>query len=79
MVSIGTRIKVMRMIRSLSQTGLAKAAGVGQYDISAYENERSLPSSETLGNIQVALHVDFSQPITIQPDGRLECSAPEKN
>lgn len=79
MVSFGTRIKVMRTIRDISQTALAKAVGISQYDISAFENDRALPSHETLSGLQTALKVNFSYPITIHPDGVLECSLPEQS
>lgn len=79
MVSFGTRIKVMRTIRSISQTALAKAVGLSQYDISSFENDRTLPGPDALTGLQAALSVNFNQPICIQPDGRLDVSPPDAN
>jgi len=79
MVSLGTRIRFMRLVRGLSQKQFAQAVELGQWDVSAYENDRHVPTPEKLNDIARALAVNFNQPICIQPDGRLDVSPPEAN
>jgi len=57
-------IRVERQAVGLSQSQLARAAGVPQPNLSAYENGRRVPSPEVLDRIQRAL--------TVRPSARVK-------
>jgi transcriptional regulator with XRE-family HTH domain len=49
----GTFIRQVRRSRGLSQQALAEIVGIGQPNLSAYENDRQLPSVDVLNKILV--------------------------
>lgn len=49
----GTFIRQVRQSRGLSQQALADVVGIDQPNLSAYENDRQLPSSDMLNKILV--------------------------
>jgi transcriptional regulator with XRE-family HTH domain len=59
-VAIGPRIRQARLLRGLSQRGLADKLPVSYQTVSNYERERSLPDSGMLMKIAGALDVDLS-------------------
>lgn len=50
----GAFIRSVRRSRGLSQTELARVVGIDQPNLSAYENDRQLPSADMLNKIVVA-------------------------
>lgn len=50
----GAFIRSLRRSRGLSQTELARVVGIDQPNLSAYENDRQLPSADMLNKIVVA-------------------------
>jgi transcriptional regulator with XRE-family HTH domain/Zn-dependent peptidase ImmA (M78 family) len=59
-VAIGPRIRQARLLRGLSQRGLADKLPVSYQTVSNYERERSLPDSAMLMKVAGALDVDLS-------------------
>ncbi|CAN5547416.1 hypothetical protein BH20ACT2_BH20ACT2_02100 [soil metagenome] len=51
---VGAFVRAVRESRGLSQAELAAVAGVSQPNISAYENDRRMPSADTLNRLVVA-------------------------
>ncbi len=49
----GTFIRQVRTSRGLSQTDLARIIGIEQPNLSAYENDRQMPSADVLNRILV--------------------------
>jgi transcriptional regulator with XRE-family HTH domain len=56
-MSLGERIKLVRMQKKMSQSELAKLAQVHQKNISKYENDGVVPSALTIKGIAQALEV----------------------
>ena len=56
-MTLGERIKIVRIQKKISQANLAKNAGVHQKNISKYENGGVVPSAITLKSIANALGV----------------------
>lgn len=50
----GAFIRTVRLSRGLSQVELASVVGIEQPNLSAYENDRQLPSADMLNRILVA-------------------------
>jgi len=73
-MSLGSKIKELRKEHSLSQGGLAKLAGIHEKLISKYENERIVPTADTLKRIAEALHISSDYLIfdNVPKDGRVE-------
>ncbi|MCB0197478.1 MAG: helix-turn-helix transcriptional regulator [Anaerolineae bacterium] len=68
---LGTRVKTVMAMLSVSQRDLAQMGGFAQPLLSiALNGHNSIDSM--LPAIQAGLGVDFSRPITIHPDGRVE-------
>lgn len=57
---LGKRIKIARVEMDMTQTDLAKAAGLLQKSISSYERGNSLPGLDTLEKISKVLNKPFS-------------------
>ncbi|PRY54126.1 hypothetical protein BCF74_12535 [Knoellia remsis] len=58
-------IRAARLAAGLSQSQLARAAGVPQPNLSAYENARRSPSPAVLRRIREALHVPAARRIDV--------------
>ncbi len=56
-MSLGTKIKEIRKEQGLSQGDLGKRSGIHEKLVSKYENERIVPTADTLKKIAQALHV----------------------
>ena len=56
-MSLGAKMKELRKEQGLSQGGLAKLAGIHEKLISKYENERIVPTADTLKKIAEAFHI----------------------
>ena len=56
-MSLGTKIKEIRKEQGLSQGELGKISGIHEKLVSKYENERIIPTADTLKKIAQALHV----------------------
>jgi len=55
MIPWGTRLRVLRALRDISQEDIAAATGLARVTISSYEVGRSLPSVESEHAIRQAL------------------------
>jgi len=83
-VAIGPRIRQARLLRGLSQRGLADKLPVSYQTVSNYERERSLPGSAMLMKIAGALDMDLSYFLRaprvgeVRPAAPWPVSAPEK-
>lgn len=73
-MSLGVKIKELRKEHGLSQGELAKLAGIHEKLISKYENERIVPTADTLKRIAEALHISSDYLIfdNVPKDGRVE-------
>ena len=73
-MSLGTKIKELRKEQGLSQGDLANLAGIHEKLISKYENERIIPTADTLKKIAEALHIstDYLVFENMPKDGRVE-------
>jgi transcriptional regulator with XRE-family HTH domain len=54
-MTIGERIKELRVAKKLTQTGLAKIVGMSYIQIGRYETQKSNPSSDVLHKLANAL------------------------
>lgn len=52
---LGERLQILRKQRKISQTQLAKRAGVSRSSISAYEKGTTLPSAEVIYELSIIL------------------------
>jgi transcriptional regulator with XRE-family HTH domain len=59
-MSIGKRIKELRLSKGLSQEYLAEKANVSQKNISFYERDQAVPSAIILKDIAIALDADLN-------------------
>lgn len=75
-VAIGPRIKQARLLRGLSQRGLAEKLPVSYQTVSNYERERSLPGSAMLMKIAGALDMDLSYFLRAPRVGEVRPAAP---
>jgi transcriptional regulator with XRE-family HTH domain/Zn-dependent peptidase ImmA (M78 family) len=75
-VAIGPRIRQARLLRGLSQRGLADKLPVSYQTVSNYERERSLPDSAMLMKIAGALDVDLSYFLRAPHVGEVRPSVP---
>lgn len=55
-MSIGTKLKALRLEAGLTQVQLAQAAGLTQNTLTFYENDKKVPSAPRLAAIANALH-----------------------
>ena len=60
-MSIGTKVRQYRHIKSLSQSDLAIRSGVSQSIISSLEADKSIPNSVMLNRIAQELEVDINE------------------
>ena len=59
-MTLGEKLKELRLALNLSQPELAQAAAIEQSYLSKLENDKSLPSNEVLRQLLAALKVDLS-------------------
>ena len=71
-MSLGERIKLVRMQRKFSQSELARMADVHQKNISKYENEGVVPSAMTLKAIADALDVTTDYLLGSEREGTIQ-------
>jgi len=75
-MSLGTKIKELRKEQGLSQgkLGKRKLSGVHEKLVSKYENERIIPTADTLKKIAQALHISADYLIfeNVPKEGRTE-------
>jgi transcriptional regulator with XRE-family HTH domain len=78
-MSLGAKIKELRKEQGLSQGALGKLSGIHEKLVSKYENERIIPTADTLKKIAQALKVTSDYLIfdNVPKDGRTELSDPE--
>ena len=60
-MSIGTKLKALRLQAGLTQAQLAKAAGIKQNAFTFYENDKKVPSAPRLAAIANALHTTVEE------------------
>jgi transcriptional regulator with XRE-family HTH domain len=60
-VSIGTKLKALRLQAGLTQVQLAQAAGIKQNTLTFYENDKKVPSAPRLAAIANALHTTVEE------------------
>jgi transcriptional regulator with XRE-family HTH domain len=70
-MSLGDRVRLLREEAELSQTGLAKASGLTQPDISAIEQGKRIPGPEVLGRISDALGAILEPDEVTEPEERV--------
>lgn len=75
-VTIGKKIKVLRVLRNLTQIQLARKAGMTQYDITTFEQDKFYPGLDSQHAIEHALGCRLDADITITGAGALVCAAP---
>ena len=73
-MSLGVKIKELRKEQGLSQGGLGHLAGIHEKLISKYENERIVPTADTLKKLAEALHIstDYLVFENVPKDGKVE-------
>lgn len=73
-MSLGAKIKELRKEQGLSQGNLGKLSGIHEKLVSKYENERIIPTADTLKKIAQALHVTSDYLIfdNVPKEGRTE-------
>ncbi len=73
-MSLGTKIKEIRKEQGLSQGDLGKRSGIHEKLVSKYENERIVPTADTLKKIAQALHVSADYLIfeNVPKEGKVE-------
>lgn len=73
-MSLGTKIKALRMEKGLSQGDLGRLAGVHEKLLSKYEHERIVPTADTLRKLSTALHVSSDYLIfeNVPKEGKIE-------
>ncbi|HVT16653.1 MAG TPA: helix-turn-helix transcriptional regulator [Thermoanaerobaculia bacterium] len=57
--NVGRALSLVRELRGLSQTEVARAAGAGKSQISKYERGRELPRLDSLARILAVLHIGY--------------------
>ena len=77
-VTIGKKIKVLRVLREMTQTQLARMTDMAQYDITSFENGKAHPAVDSQRAIEAALGCRLDADITITAAGDLVCVAPVK-
>ena len=60
-MSIGSKVRKYRQLKSLSQSDLAIKTGVSQTVISALESDKNIPNSVMLNRIAKELEVDINE------------------
>lgn len=82
--NLGSTLRVLRDLRRLSQTELARAARIGKSQLSKYENGRELPKLDSIERILAVLRVrpsdlffllDVIEGYAVQPKGQAEETA----
>ena len=75
-MSLGTKIKEIRKEQGLSQGDLGKLSGIHEKLVSKYENERIVPTADTLKKIAQALHISTDYLIfdNVPKEGKIELS-----
>ena len=63
---IGTRVKMLRITKGISQTELAKQIGVTQTHLSNIENGKNYPNSETIEKIAKGLGVEVFELFVVE-------------
>ena len=58
-MTIGSKIKELRLQKGMNQKDLAKKAGISNTYLSDIEHQRTNPSIKTLSKIAEALEIDF--------------------
>jgi len=78
-MSLGAKIKEIRKEQGLSQGALARMAGVHEKLISKYENERIVPTADTLRKMALALQIsaDYLVFDDVPKEGKVELHDPE--
>ncbi len=71
-MSLGTRIKSLRISKNLSQADLAERAKISQKNVSFYERDQAVPSAVILKNIAVALDTDLNYLFDYFPKQKVE-------
>ncbi|MED1302979.1 MerR family transcriptional regulator [[Bacillus thuringiensis] serovar konkukian] len=72
MVTLGERIKSIRMKKNISQKELAEALNVNRSAISLYETNRKSPSRENTYKIATVLGVSIDYLLGLQTDSSLQ-------
>jgi transcriptional regulator with XRE-family HTH domain len=62
-ISLGTKLRVLRSMRRMSQTDLARLVGIERVNISYYENGHQTPAPETLAKLEAAFDLRFDSPV----------------
>lgn len=75
-MSLGTKIKELRKEQGLSQGELGKISGIHEKLVSKYENERIIPTADTLKKIAQALRISADYLIfdNVPKEGKVELS-----
>jgi len=73
-VTVGERLKTLRLERSLQQRQLAEKANLTPSMVSQIESGRLTPSLHTLGKLAAALGVSIASLFETRPDGRIHVS-----
>lgn len=71
-MSIGTRIRSLREKQGLTQRELAEKMQTAQKNVSAYENDVTIPSATMLKSIAVALETDANYLLDISSKKKTE-------
>lgn len=70
----GSFVRSLRLARGLSQADLAAVSGVPQPNISAIENDRRLPSADSLNRLAVACGFQLA---AVAGERHIHCPLPE--
>src|SRR3972149_2802401 len=73
-VTVGERLKILRLERALQQRQLAEKANLTPSMVSQIESGRLTPSLHTLGKLAAALGVSIASLFETRPDGRIHVS-----
>ena len=73
-MSLGAKIKELRKEQGLSQAELGRLAGIHEKLVSKYENERIIPTADTLKKMAQALHISADYLIfdNVPKEGKIE-------
>lgn len=70
-IDIGSKIKTLRLSKSMTQEQLAKALHVSAQAVSKWENGFTLPTTDKLPQLAMLLGVDVSALFTVETPSRL--------
>jgi transcriptional regulator with XRE-family HTH domain len=70
----GSFVRAVRTSRGLSQQALAAAVGMRQSNLSAIENDRRVPSADTLNRLVVACGYEL---MAVAGERRIACALPD--